>query len=313
MAVGVLVKAYGAVILLALLMLLAVKFDFNFHVFSVEAAKSFTISLWASIVFFTFIGVASFIIGIKRPQDELLEARLWYLFAGEHATTTSREYIKGEVRRMGAFSKSGSISIIVKSYDEDIDAYKVEFKNTFHLFNMFFDQDYKNDVDIEVYPDKVEKDVLGAVTSIVTQTGDDKLIRHLGEMGSEDITKESGKFARWVSINIERNGSASYGYDFWMYCKTEEDVVLEVNRYSEELDVYVSNAMQEDFEIVVKVDGKLDRKGVMVGKSKELKIAKGKTITADKSLDLCPGEKYNLHFLGKPVADKCDESHVDQA
>ena len=226
------------------------------------------ISLWSALIVFVFIGIATLIVGIRKPEDDVIESRLRYLFTGEGVTQSVMSYNKEQVTKLSAFSTRGTIAIHVEEVSDSDGGFRIDVESTEILQNGFHNHPYVDeDFRIFVGADRVgNHETIGGInrvefTSEIAE-GPSKLIDT-----RVVLTKDVPKYKGSVTMEIEPNGTICYSVQYWIWCDQKEGFNIRNYRYSEGNEILLYN--QSDAPIVVEhMENGKDRKSIIV-KSKD--------------------------------------------
>lgn len=219
----------------------------------VEQRYNFYISFFASslenLIFFILIGLSIAIYSLRRPESELLENRIWYLYSSEHATDESLQYNKNQIKKLAAFCKSATGKITITDYNPSMNAYRIEVEKRYTLQNMFKDRDYEDVIDISISPDSIESDqlemnlggvpskIMGEVHLFQTTVIGEAPVKH-----NEKVIKITDQdYKTKIGIRIPANGTTEYEFNYWMWCLVGEPNVTQVLRYTETLKTTIVN------------------------------------------------------------------------
>lgn len=244
---------------------------------------AFALSMWANILFFTAVGLATLLISLKRPEHDILENRVWYLFSSRNATNAARQYIVERIHKFAAFASRGSITYAVREYNPDIQAYKVEVTNLLYLKNMLpYEQYVDKDVELEVWCDKIENPPGGELGAVMMARiiKDDSPIELVPKVVPIRVTDPNPFFKDAYELTMGPSGSATYEYKYWVWALVTEGIVSQFNRYSENITVKLENDLP-DRTLTYEVAGE----GVATGVRQ---LAKGSTVTLKADLTLTP-------------------------
>ena len=208
---------------------------------------SFLASYAQDILFFILIGAAVWFYGMRRPQSEILDSRIWYLYSSDHATDDALKYNGEQIKKLAAFAISSESHITVTGYNADMKAYKVYFRRCSILQNLFEDREYMDTISIKIEPDVIPslhsvkgiEDCNGELTLVQTTVlgdshGPKRHIKHPMKIKKSALEKE-------VELAIPKNGRTMFEFEFWLWCLVGEGQWIRVLRYTEELVVSISN------------------------------------------------------------------------
>lgn len=205
-----------------------------------SAALSFTLSLIEDIFFFGLVGSFAFLAQFAPGGGEVLRERLKRLFANQEVSHSALEYLEQRVRNTAIYSDRSAHKLVVREYDPELYAYKVEFQNDYKLHNMFGDVSYDAELSVEIAPDLVRDGVqpLAVVTNLSLKAdgrGEKKFIYGPQEIGAEG-------FSQPVRVFLPKRGSALYRMQWWSWVSNIGNSGFSLKRFSERFLIEVENA-----------------------------------------------------------------------
>jgi hypothetical protein len=263
--------------------------------FNANNIESLAVSLWASILFFTVIGLATLLISIKRPENDIIENRVWYLFSSRNATDEARKYVVQRIHKFAAFASKGSIKFTIREFNEQINAYKIDVHDTYFLKNMLPYEDYVDEKsELEVWGDKIDQppknELAGLSMARITKNDiPEDLINE-----PVTISVKNGKYLRDdLCLRIDASGEATYEYKYWVWALAGECIVSSVNRYSENIKVTAQNNIEN---MIVPCETTPENGGIALDihpKGTSIDLAEKATIT--------PETPFQVRFLAPKV------------
>ncbi|RLT89218.1 MULTISPECIES: hypothetical protein [unclassified Ketobacter] len=219
---------------------------------------SFLASAVEDTIFFIVIGGVIAIATLRKPEEEHIDNRIGFLFKDDsEGAANAKKYAKKAIEKLACYSEKSNVRIRVISYNEELDAFKVQTDWEFHLHNLYNNCAYKDDdtfhVDIETDNVGTKDGIQGEMLKIRTITTDGKKSKlsdittsHLDD--PEPIKGE--KFNKQVGIRIESDEQCIYEVSFWMWCKSDVQYHQWVRRYTKNYVVEVHNSKDcEDIQI----------------------------------------------------------------
>ena len=236
------------VIVVFVFVILYFSLESQFEVKTQDFSVSFLASYLQDIIFFSLIGAAAWFYGMRRPQSEILDSRIWYLYSSPHATDDALKYNREQIEKLAAFGKSSESHITVTDYDSAIKAYKVHFIRRSIFQNLFEDREYRDSISIRIEPDVIPS--LHRVEGIEHSNGELVLVQSTVLGDSHDGPKrhithpikiKQSALEREVELTIQENGSIMFEFEFWLWCLVGESQWIRVLRYTKELKIDISN------------------------------------------------------------------------
>ncbi len=134
---------------------------------TVQNFEAFLISLWSALAFFCAVGIAVLVIGYRRPEDDIIEARLSYLFSSSKFTSDVQEYTKNQVTKLSAFCESMDMKFFILEARSASNDFKMSTEGTLVFQNCFHNHPYADQADhLVVFADEIEgENTLGMVES----------------------------------------------------------------------------------------------------------------------------------------------------
>lgn len=198
--------------------------------------RNFYASWVQDVIFFTIVGVA--VIAYTEPLraesatfDERIQA-----FYGRRAPRPLRDYAKVQLTRYGGYAPHAERTMVIKDFDPERDAYKIEVRSKFFIRNLF-DVEYVDEPPLQILPDSFDDppSPFGEVEWI-TVGGQEQI----GE-GPQMIDHERG-FYRKVNIRIPKGGAVEYEYRYWLWMKAGEKNSQRPQRVVELFNTKIRNA-----------------------------------------------------------------------
>ena len=251
-------------------------------------SRNFDLSFLASaaedLAFFLLVGIGTFVLSLRKPQDDELEARIGYVFSNRAQSDAAFAFVKEQVTKLASVQTHAQFDFHVKRYVPEYDAYWVEVSNTHTVQNLMADVDYHDpNFEICVYPDVIETPdrILGEVT----------LIRLTPERGkpkdfldcAHTITYADKIFRKPIDIMIDKNGRTTYELKYAGWCKVGECFHNEVRRFSENSNIRITNHTDKIID-VYRDEQKLDK----------IQIKPNDTCTISKEITMFPGKGHKF-------------------
>ncbi|QGP80724.1 hypothetical protein [Sphingobium sp. CAP-1] len=203
----------------------------------------FWVSLAASFLedmaFFILVGVIGLYLSLQKPDEDLFESRIKYLFNASGVNDKLRIFLVEKVAPLGIFSTRYRTSIDFTSYDEKLGAVKAVFHVERVLTNMFKDRSFDRERQgFNIVTDQVgdATQLQGMLLGAWTGGGarDEQFIIEPKEIYGLRHDEE-------VYVNVPPNGHVVFNYKFWVWYKIGESYYLDTLRYSQNAEVFVSN------------------------------------------------------------------------
>ncbi|BBD97934.1 hypothetical protein SAMIE_1014350 [Sphingobium amiense] len=234
-----------------------------------QLLAGFWVSLAASFLedmaFFALIGVIGLYLSLQRPDKDIFDSRIKYLFNANGVNDRLRAFLIEKVAPLGIFSTRYKTSIDFMAYDEKLDAIKAVFHVERVLTNMFKDRAFERERQgFNIVTDEVgdPAQLQGVLLAAWTGTGrrDEQFIVEPKEIYGPRHDEE-------VYINVPPNGEVTFNYRFWIWHKISESYHLDTLRYSQMAEVFVSNRSDVTMTLV---DGKTGQERVLTPKATHL-------------------------------------------
>lgn len=199
------------------------------------------VSLWSSIIFFATIGVTSLLIGLHRPQDDIIESRLSYLFSSPKVTPKAMAYNKEQINKLSVFCSHVELRVFIEDIAADGKGFRVEIESRQILQNSLHNHDYVDeDIHFDVSADPIgEEEIIGEVKQIQLSSDSDKKL-----IWSSDrvfITKSEPNFSKMIPLEVKANSAACLTAQYWLWCAANEGCYLDTRRYCEDVSARIVN------------------------------------------------------------------------
>ena len=233
-------------VLLAIVIAYGATFVFGFWLEDLLAVNrdmirlSFYASWVQDIVFFTLVGLA--VIAYTAPfraDSSTFDERVM-AFYGTNSPKSLRDYAKEELQRFGGYSPSAERTWVIKEFDADRRAYKVEMYVKQVIKNIF-DVEYTDAPKTGVEPDKFDDppSPLGEIEWVA--------INDHGQLpsGREEILPDVG-WSRRISLNIPAHSEITFEAKHWIWVKAGVESGFRPNRVVEKFDMIIRNTMDNE-------------------------------------------------------------------
>jgi len=227
---------------------------FSFH--SAFLDKNFLISLSASFLedLFSFIFITIFLtiitaINTPDPKSEDLHTRVSYLLNGENIEnrTDVITYMKDLLKEHTIYSPEYEYNITYGDYDSEIESRIVYVRTKRTIINMLNDDIYiDRNFPYKIKTDKISKNgIQGEIISAkIIKPGkqDEELYYSPQKIILDEVNVDH-------ELNIDKGSSAISLFQFWIYHKCGEKYIIEPQKYTHKIIIYVRNESSSNLEI----------------------------------------------------------------
>lgn len=201
---------------------------------------NFAASWLQDLAFFSIVGVAVFVHNAPfRPDQAHFDERI-HAFYGSRAPSPLRHYAKKQLKKYGGYSPVATRDLIVRDYDEALDAYLVEINSAFRIKNLFDDVEYTDSPSVKIKPDSFDCASSTALAGIEWITIDEKDVLE----GPRLIYPEQ-QFDMVMDFVIPPGGEIDYTYRYWMWMKVGELSSMTPQRVVERFESSIRNIMSD--------------------------------------------------------------------
>jgi hypothetical protein len=194
-------------------------------------AISFSASLLDDLIMFLVLGIIGTIIQAiisRSPDEEDFDSRVKALMNSKHVEGNDKlvSYLKSYLTTFLAYISKMNITMIVKEYDENENAYKIFTEYDITLSNMCRDSEYNvKDPKITVYSDISVNGDFGHVSYLGTYDPTSLRIINtiIDEDKREDIVPIKGHFEREFNYKIPKDGMMAWKLRFTIWSKIYDD------------------------------------------------------------------------------------------
>lgn len=259
---------------------------------------SWLASAWASVFFFTFLGITTFLISIRRPQDELLESRVWYLFAVRNISDPTRQFVEQQIRKMAACCPRAEYKIRLLKVDTQSLAVEIEVEGDIVHQNMFHDCEMVDpEFRIWLTPDLVPEAVVGTGNPLAEILRSETIVgsntaKHVN--GTKRIFREAPHYDATVTLKIPPASVATHKFTYRLWCAASEGYFVSFRRFSEVVSVEIVNGSTEDLLFTGTRIAALDKQGERAAES--IKIGAAQTGHLPPLGSFEPGEQFVLRW-----------------
>lgn len=253
---------------------------------------SFLMSWLEDVCFFVGFGLFFTLISRHSPDRDHINERIGYVANADcvKGHQNFQDYIVSEIKKLGAISRTCRCVLTVLSFDENLNAYKVDVKFDMVLANTF--ADYTNDKLVcKAYAraDLVDCEVLGEIHSATAVSGvtTTQLIA-----APEQLTKDRSSIEKNFEMTIEKNSHVNYSFHFWVWAKVGECQTTEVERYTDVLSINVVSMLSDGRAVVISAPTREPRTGRLRGASET-----AATANVDSDIIINGKTKNQLDFL----------------
>jgi hypothetical protein len=207
-------------------------------------------TIGGNLVFFGLFGLATLVPSFSRPRDEPIDRRLDFLITSKHITNSAKDFIRGEVKRLGAYFESSDFNLIIHEVDFENNSMRVERRSNIVVRNTFEGEEYEDSAfRVLAHPDNVSKPVdrFGeiAIAEIITSSGPVDLLQTPHHLKSPDL------FECVAKILIPRNSSVFYRIHLWIWCVTDIPYFLYFHRFADSAAVRLRNSSGQMIRVAI--------------------------------------------------------------
>ncbi|NKJ38743.1 hypothetical protein [Rhizobium sp. SG570] len=264
-------------------------------------SNDFYTSWSVNVLFFTAIGLAAALIGIRAPQNEQFQSRLAFLFAANFGGDTDfREaalrHSAASIKRLGFVNAKIERKVTIEEYNPEYKAYRAFVTVKTSVVNLFGDVEASDVMNFSVSPDPFKgganvPDVVGQVVSLV-MGGKEQIIG-----APMDIKRDGGVvFPKDFSVGQE---TEEFTFKYWCWFEEGEIAYFTPKRYCRHIVITAVNRMRDGGGKLVPVHG-FQMPAGGVGEKREL--AYGESWQVFELFDAEPDTKQSLFkFLAPTV------------
>ena len=256
-----------------------------------QVAESFLWSWSANAAFFTIVGLAVSLAGIRLPHEEDFDSRLSILFHGNKSPAISS--MRDRVSALGFYVEEHRTIVELQEFDEDQSAYKTGVTSLYTLRNLFGDVDAKDSMGFHFKPDTFNGNppkAIGEFTYLEVDSGDQEESRlnqpmTIGPNGVE-FDKEFKVGSEPVKVTVK----------YWAWVEADQMWDHEPKRFTDRIDVKVINQVSNIGSSIVPVRVINDATGL--GDVSMLPFGASCHAAVDVHSD--QGQRVKIIMLGKP-------------
>lgn len=237
-------QAFLMGLLLFLIVTVAVSAKALFLLSSDERVAAFWIGLSGAFIedlsFFVLIGGVAIVMTLARPQNEILEQRVRYMFNSKRVTPGAYAHIRNELKSLGVFSPICRYVITYTEFNPSIDAVKAVVQSDRIIANMFKNEDFvQEDAEYAVHTDPVSPPggVRGELLFAAIETPNGRL-----DVIDKPIAVKGDSLKQSARISIPPDDEVKFTIKYWVWHKVGEAYAVTPKRYSEVFDIKVVNA-----------------------------------------------------------------------
>jgi hypothetical protein len=213
----------------------------------------FYTAVGANLVFFLFVGAAGIYITSRRPHEDNINSRVWYVF--RHSISPDlANFLLDQVRTLAAISRNVDVNLTVTNYIEDIKCYELYCYQKYTLLNLLHDVPYvDNNYPVSIFTDKnklpgYDRKLATLKFARTTKKGCSP-VDHLGL-----DKKEIDIFDDYIgTIKMEIDSASTGGIDasttefemrFWGLWKAGGEFFWRAREYAEDVSVTLKNDLK---------------------------------------------------------------------
>lgn len=221
-----------------------------------DRVVAFLDAVLAGIAAFVLIGAFTFIVSIRKPEEEGLAERISYLYSARHDETPgASEYLKRQVTLLGATAKRAEATYTVAEVSPDQTMVRMVANVVIDIVNMMKLDTYVQDMPLIVGGDALEGfngDALGWVRRVTTQPmrhghGYGQIHHHIQR--EVKLTNTNPIYKQNIKLEIPPGGELRYEYAFEVWQKPSDDIWFTPNRYCERVIVKIHNNTADSFKL----------------------------------------------------------------
>jgi hypothetical protein len=197
------------------------------------------IALVANAIFAVTVGLVSAIVAVVKPEDQVFESRLWFLYPDSHSLTqTAWSALKESAMRLAAPAIKAAIHVTITECElGERAAFKLTIAIRMTIRNILRNEPYEDTYEVMVKPDDVGKERLGNVTFVQFRCNGHEH-EHYREVPIERTDK---RFIGPFSIKIPKAMDGDIAYEYWAWAQSEAPWKWTFKRYTENLEFKIKN------------------------------------------------------------------------
>ncbi|MCG9723821.1 hypothetical protein [Vibrio brasiliensis] len=262
-----------------------------------DFAISFFASSMESILFFICSGAIAFFLSISRPEHEDFDTKLSYLFPRVNQTEKGKEYCRSSINKLACISTKTTIQVSIDEYSSQYEAFKVSTDHVYHLLNLHNNVHFKDELKItqkldDATPTSFGNHSWGQIKKIRTISGHKKpeeclnVIANPVQLTDQQVTVP-------FEVKIKPNDHLILDISSWTWNNFKSPQSSRVGRFTEHLDMKITNCIDETIILVNHNDG-----------HNQVEIASGDTHTLHDGVSI-PSEaiSYTIQLKAKEQGD----------
>lgn len=199
------------------------------------------IGLLINAIFAVTVGVVSALVAVVRPEDQVFDTRLWFLYPGsDQISQSALDSLKESARKLAAPAVRASIHVTVtESETTPTSAFRLTIAVSFTLKNLLRNEPYEDrEYEVMIGPDDVtSKDRLGNV-AFVQYRCDGSCIEKYREI---PIERPEIRFKKPFPITIPKGQEGEVRYEYWAWAAGGTPWQWTMQRLTENLEFTLKN------------------------------------------------------------------------
>lgn len=208
---------------------------------------TFIDAVLAGILAFAMLGVFTFLVSVKRPEEERLDERIAFLFSARgNGSDQVTKYLQEQVMLLGAVAKYANFKISLLETSTDRRHVKVLMQTEMRIVNMMMHDAYRQKMPLKIGISKLENwnQDLGSVISASTQSFDQNGLCSSAVTWINKpyrLTNHSPKMEMDVMLDIPPSGELYYKYSVESWSTIEDGYLCRANRFAEKINIEIQN------------------------------------------------------------------------
>jgi hypothetical protein len=251
-----------------------------------ELIVEVTIAWSGELLFFTAVGLLVTYLTLQDPREGTLDDRIRILIGETVIPSTVSNYIKGTLSKFSAYVEHAKREVVVESYNDHFNAYRVRVTTTYQYRNPLRDSLYDEPLSVRVSPDTFASGAgpteLGRVTSIRID-GAEKM--------TSQLPIEPNGFQTDLRLKMAKGGQSLVVFKYWVWMKVD---VLQTMTPSRVIEVFGMEITSECDQLTARLKIERDKGGPK-------SMIYGQPVTFDQIQGISPGEKIFEFCLLPPA------------
>jgi hypothetical protein len=204
-----------------------------------EFLDGLTTNIVADLLFFGFVGAAGIFAQFYSDRGDILRERLRRVFLSKKVNFSLIEYFESVVISNCVFAEEAIHDVTIMEFNQQLGAYRADFKNTYLLRNALGDVHYDDEISVEVAPDLISDDVKPLAVILYLRLTDQRgTVTNFAVPGVE--VGVDG-YRQTVRMRLEPDGIAKFELAWWSWVALNGNSGFSVKRFAERFVVRVQN------------------------------------------------------------------------